>query len=132
ERVGQQSQILVPVAAGAKVFRESGNGLVGDCIKLVKDDPVIALKGFAIVGFQFGLRWRQSGTDGVVNEIQRQAGSVAGGVELLERRDALLVNARAALFGDVLRQVTRQRRDHFDFVPRQILRQIFETRLEQN
>jgi hypothetical protein len=43
--------------------------------------------------------------------------TIADGVEFAQGRDALLKNAVATLFVDVLGRVTGQRRDDLDLVP---------------
>ena len=58
--------------------------------------------------------------------------SVTQRIQELKRLDAAVENAVAALRVYVLRRITRHRSDDFNFVPRQKLRQIFITAIEQN
>ena len=70
EIVGEEFEVGVPVAAFAKVFGETGDGLIGDGIEGGEFDVVVATQGFAVIGFEFGLWGGKSRADWIVDEVK--------------------------------------------------------------
>jgi len=123
EAVGQQIQILLPPALFAQVIREAGDWLVRNREQSVEDDAELASQNLLVIRFQFGLRSGQFRPERIIDQMQRQGGSVADVVELAERRDAFIEHAVAALAIDVFRGVAGQGSDDLDLVPSQIIRE---------
>src|SRR5581483_5740592 len=106
------------------ILGEARDGLVGYGIELVEHNAMVAEQFRLVIGLQFRLRSRQLWPDRIVNQVQRQTGSVTHGVEALQRSNASFEDTLAALFGHVLRRVARQRANDLDLVLRKIEGQI--------
>ena len=101
----------------------------------VEDDAEAARKFPLVIDLETGLRWRQKGAGGVVDEVKCQAAAglaIAKCIEFPEALDAALVDAFAALAVDVFLEVTGQGSDDLDPVVGQEPGQILLARLAQD
>ena len=87
-----------------------------------------------VIGFQFGLGRRQERAYRIVNQVQRKISidAITERIQELQRLDAPFEDAFAALRINIIRRVTRHRRDNLDSVPGQKIGEIFVAGLEQN
>ena len=90
---------------------------------LVEHNAELARQRFPVFGFQLRLRPGQFRTQRIMDQVQRQSRSIAGGVELLERGNAFFKNAIAPLRVHVVRGITGKRSDDLHLVRREIFRQ---------
>ncbi len=94
-----------------QLMGEARDGHVGDSQQAIEADAVYA-EFASIVRFERGLRRRQRGADGIVDQAKLEgAYAVAESVQVLQRRDAFLEDAAPALALDVRGAVAWQRAD---------------------
>ena len=133
-RVLEQVEIRRERALRHERAAEALDRHVGQCEETVEADAELIGELAFVVGLERLLRRRQHRALRVVDEIehQRRIARIAERVERLQRRDALVEHAVAALPVDVGQRVAGQRRDDLDLLVAQEFRQTFLPRLEQD
>src|SRR3990172_3796002 len=126
---GGLEKVHVPIVLPAHPEEplKSGNGHVGEAVKVVKDDAKFLVEDSLVVLFETVLGWRQGRPQRIVDQVEPQPcsrHSVAPPVEDLQRTDAQRKRPVSALAVHVLLGVARERCDYLDAVPLKKFRQV--------
>ena len=108
--VDEQGHVLLIASAALEISREALDRHVGDREQTIELDAEGTGQLSLVVSLELGLRGRQEGADGIVDEVQREprsAHSVTEAIQHLESVDALVEYPFAALLVDVLGRVAR-------------------------
>src|SRR6266480_6236255 len=120
----QQLHVGVELPPGDEHRAESGDRHVRERVEPVETDAEALAEHPLVVGFELFLRGRQRRSLRVIHETERQTRAVAERVETLERTNARLVHALAALPVDQLLGVAGKRGDDLDALGGEELREI--------
>src|SRR6516225_572541 len=119
EMVHQQTHVRLVFSALVEKGSKAPDGHVRQCEEPVELNSESLVEVFLVIRFQFLLRRGQRGAERVVDEIQyevRSWSSIAKTIQKLERMDALLKDAAAALLIDVFRCVARKAGNDLHFM----------------
>src|SRR5215207_11581403 len=113
--------------------RIAGDWHVGQTEQSVKDNAELILKNSLVILLEFFLPRRQVRRHRIIDKIKHQAAvglTVTNFIENLQRADAAIERAFAALLVDIVAGIARQRTNEFDLLLAKKLRQGILSRLK--